>query len=159
LKQLTESMLDALSLQAQQSPRRRANHNLHAELSDPIQRLAIAMEPDTFVRPHRHPHTWEMLFPLRGRFVVLHFDATGKVTDRAVLGENCTVLENPAGIWHAVLSLDQGGVIFEVKHGTYLPVTEVDYAPWSTAADEAGAAELNAWYGCARIGDKMPMAK
>ncbi|OVK02745.1 hypothetical protein B8052_25125, partial [Klebsiella pneumoniae] len=25
--------------------------------------------PGTYVRPHRHPHTFELLLPLRGRFV------------------------------------------------------------------------------------------
>jgi len=130
LKQLTDLMLDALTVQARQSPRRRANHNLHQELSDPVQRLAIAMEPDTVVLPHRHPHTWEMLFPLRGRFVVLHFDEEGRVVERVVLGEDCNVLETPAGTWHSVQSLDSGGVIFEVKHGPYAPLVEADHAPW-----------------------------
>jgi cupin fold WbuC family metalloprotein len=152
LKQLDDSMLDALSRQARQSPRRRANRNLHDDLSDPIQRLAIAMEPDTLVLPHRHPHTWELLFPLRGRFLVLHFDDGGTVTDRTVLGEDCRVLENPAGVWHAVLSLDGGGVIFEVKHGPYLPVSGGDTGPWAKGGD---AAALNAWYARARVGDRM----
>lgn len=143
-------MLDALAMQAQQSPRRRANHNLHPELNDPVQRLAIAMEPDTLVRPHRHPHTWEMLFPLRGRFLVLHFDETGRVTERTVLGEDCKLLENPAGVWHAVLSLDSGGVIFEVKQGPYQPVGEADQAPWAPVGE---GTRLNAWYAGARIGD------
>jgi cupin fold WbuC family metalloprotein len=155
LKQLNPSVLDQLALDAQQSPRRRAHRNLHDELSDPIQRLAIAMEPDTYVRPHRHPQTWEMLFPLRGRFVVLHFDEAGTVIDRAVLGEDCQVVETPAGMWHAVLSLDAGGIIFEVKHGPYMPLAESDYAPWSVAADHEGAAQVNAQYAVARIGDSL----
>ncbi|HBW4050711.1 TPA: cupin fold metalloprotein, WbuC family, partial [Klebsiella pneumoniae] len=29
------------------------------------------------MRPHRHPHTFELLLPLRGRFVVLNFDDRG----------------------------------------------------------------------------------
>ena len=158
MKQLTDSMLDALSQEARLSPRRRANHNLHEDLSDPVQRLAIAMEPDTYVRPHRHPHTWEMLFPLRGRFVVLHFDETGTVIERTVLGEDCKVLENPVGAWHAVLSLDSGGIIFEVKQGPYQPLTEADYAPWSQASEGAEAAKQNAWFARARTGDRMPGA-
>ena len=158
MKQLTNNILDALSQQAQQSPRRRANYNLHTDLSDPIQRLAIAMEPNTFVRPHRHPHTWEMLYPLRGRFIVLHFDELGTVTDRTILGEDCSVLENPAGTWHAVLSMDPGGIIFEVKHGPYAPVSEDDYAPWSQPVEGNGeetTAKTNAWYGRACIGDNI----
>ncbi|MDO2167347.1 WbuC family cupin fold metalloprotein, partial [Escherichia coli] len=35
--------------------------------------------PGTYVRPHRHPHTFELLLPLRGRFVVLNFDDRGTV--------------------------------------------------------------------------------
>ncbi len=150
-------MLADLAREAQASPRRRANHNLHQELSDPIQRLAIAMEPDTVVLPHRHPHTFELLFPLVGRFLVLHFDDSGTVTDRAVLGEECKVLENPAGTWHAVLSLDEDGVIFEVKHGPYVPVIDADYAPWAKPADEGQAAELLDWYAAAKVGDKLSL--
>lgn len=155
MKQIIPTQLDALAHQAQQSPRRRANHNLHEELSDPVQRLAIAMEPDTFVRPHRHPHTWELLFPLRGRFLVLHFDESGTVAERTLLGEDCSLLENPAGSWHAVLSLDMGGVIFEVKHGPYTPVYETDFAPWSPS-EGAEAAQAMAWYAVAQIGDRLP---
>ena len=154
MKQLTSATLDGLSLQAQLSPRRRANHNLHEELSDPVQRLAIAMEPDTHVRPHRHPHTWEMLLPLRGRFIVLHFDAAGTVVGRTVLGEDCHVLENPAGTWHGVLSLDRGGVILEVKHGPYQPVAESDYAPWYKGDADIEASAMNAWYARAQVGDR-----
>lgn len=153
MKQLTDSMLDELSRQAQNSPRRRANHNLHENLNDPIQRLAIAMEPDTSVLPHRHPHTWELLHPLRGRFVVLHFDEAGTVIGRAVLGEDCQVIENPAGMWHAVLSLDTGGIIFEVKHGPYAPLAEADVMP-----QDIDSVTLNDWYASARIGGRLPCA-
>lgn len=40
------------------------NHNLHNELADPIQRLAIAMEPATYIRPLRHQAAW-LLQPSR----------------------------------------------------------------------------------------------
>lgn len=152
MKQLTKSALDALAHQARQSPRLRANSNLHTELSDPVQRLAIAMEPDTLILPHRHPQTWELLGALRGRFVVLLFDDAGRVTERAVLGEECDVLEFPANTWHAVLSLDSGGVIFEVKQGPYTPIGESDTAAWGKGLD---AATLNSWYAVAREGDSL----
>jgi cupin fold WbuC family metalloprotein len=153
LKQLTNTMLDELAGQARQSPRLRTNHNLHEQLSEPVQRLAIAMEPQTFVRPHRHPGTWELLSALRGRFVVLLFDERGTVTGRTVLGEECRVIEFPANTWHAVLSLDPGGVIFEVKQGAYAPLTEADYAPWCDSGP-GQEARLNAWYAQAKVGDR-----
>ncbi|MFO1384638.1 MAG: WbuC family cupin fold metalloprotein [Chitinivorax sp.] len=155
MKQITPQQLDELAQQAQQSPRQRANLNLHPQLEDPIQRLAIAMEPTTYVRPHRHPHTWELLYPLQGRFLVLHFDEAGMVIDRTILGETAAVVENPAGCWHAVLSLDSGGVIFEVKHGPYMAIDAADFAGWSPAADSADAVRLNNWYATAQIGDRF----
>jgi cupin fold WbuC family metalloprotein len=152
LKQLTVIDLTTLGQQARQSPRLRANSNLHPELNDPIQRLAIAMEPDTLILPHRHPHTWEVLIALRGRFTVLLFDDTGKVIERAELGVDASVIEIPDGGWHAVLSRDTDAVIFEVKHGPYSPIAEADIATWSKGRS---GAELNAWYSVAQVGDKL----
>ncbi len=152
MKRLTATDLDQLGQQAQQSPRLRANSNLHQELTDPIQRLAIAMEPDTLILPHRHPHTWEVLTALRGRFTVLVFDDAGTLIERAELGESTGVVEIPRGGWHAVLSRDVGAVIFEVKHGPYAPIAEADVAAWSKGRT---AAELNAWYAVAQVGEHL----
>ncbi len=155
MKAITLSELNVLSATAQVSPRRRANLNLHETLADPIQRLAVAMEPDTLIRPHRHAHTWELLLALRGRFVVLQFDDAGAVIHRAVLGVELSALEIPVGQWHAVLSLDSGGVIFEVKHGPYTPIADADFAPWCSGIGESDAARLLDWYGSAGVGDTL----
>lgn len=155
MKIVSPATLDSLTELAKNSPRRRANLNLHETLDASVQRLAIAMEPDTVVFPHRHPQTFELLYPLRGRFLVLHFDEAGTVAQRSVLGEDCAVIENPAGAWHAVLSLDNGGVIFEVKHGPYVPVGESDTAPWSRTDDLARTDALLEWYSRAQVGESF----
>jgi cupin fold WbuC family metalloprotein len=155
MKQIATSQLSELARAAQESPRRRANLNLHESLSDPIQRLVIAMEPDTLIRPHRHPQTWELLIPLRGRFIVLHFDDAGVMTDRVVLGDEIAVMETPAGQWHAVLSLDEGGVIFEAKHGPYTPISNGNFAHWGSGEGETLVAALLSWYESARLGDRF----
>ncbi len=54
------------------------------------------------------------------------------------------MLEMAAGTRHAVLSLDTGGIIFEVKHGGYQPVAADDYAHWAPAEGEPGTTELMA---------------
>ena len=156
MKQISSEQLDRLSRDAADSPRGRMNLNLHADLADPIQRLAIAMQPETYIRPHRHGQTWELLTPLRGRFVVLGFDDAGHVTQRLVLGEDAAVSETPALGWHAVLSLDDGGVILEVKHGPYQPALEADFAPWSPAPGSADCSRLMAWYASAAVGRRWP---
>ena len=151
--QVTSSRLDELVDAAKKNARRRSNLNLHATLDDPIQRLAIAMQPDTLIRPHRHPHTWELLLPLRGRFDVICFDDAGVVTERIALGDTASLVELDAGQWHAVLSLDSGAVIFEVKHGPYSPTVAADFAPW-IAADADPQRVLEA-YAAARVGERL----
>ncbi|VVE49160.1 protein WbuC [Pandoraea communis] len=154
MKTLTFAALDTLTQQAEQSPRARMNQNLHESLEDPIQRLAIAMEPATYIRPHLHRQTWELLTALRGRFIVLTFDEAGIVTDRKVLGEGASVTETPQGTHHTVLSLDAGAVIFEVKHGPYRPFVESDYASWSAPAGTPEAAAFMAWVKTAQVGER-----
>ena len=158
MKSLDSKLLDDLVRQARESPRRRANLNLHDDLGDPVQRLAIAMEPDTVVLPHRHPQTFELLYPVRGRFLMLHFDDAGLVTQRAVLGEDCAMIETPAATWHAVLSLDSGGVIFEVKQGPYVAVGEADTASWANIPDAATTQALLRWYRKAALGESFSLA-
>ena len=154
MNKMSYDHLSNLGKEAQSSPRQRMNHNFHAELADPIQRLAIAMEPATYIRPHRHSQTWELLTALRGRFLVLNFDDLGTVIDRAVLGAEVSVIETPAACWHAVLSLDPGGVIFEVKQGPYAPFREEDFALWSPAAGDDKYCTLMDWYRGAEIGQR-----
>lgn len=91
--------------------------------------------------------------------MVLNFDDRGTVTHRAILGETCTVLEMAAGTWHAVLSLDTGGIIFEVKHGGYQPVAADDYAHWAPAEGEPGTTELMAWYAQAQVATALLPSK
>ncbi|CNF01869.1 WbuC family cupin fold metalloprotein [Yersinia nurmii] len=154
MKQITQPMLAQMSEQARQLSRLRTHHNFHPELSDSVQRLAIAMEPLTYVRPHRHPHTWEVLTALSGHFVVLLFNDHGEVTERVLLGKEAAILEIPANTWHAVLSMEENAVIFEVKLGPYQPVHAEDFAPWSPAEGEPEVANMLAWYQTNTVGER-----
>ncbi|KFK93645.1 MULTISPECIES: WbuC family cupin fold metalloprotein [unclassified Serratia (in: enterobacteria)] len=155
MKQITAHDLTTMSEQAATVVRLRAHRTLHEELSDPVQRLAIAMEPGTYIRPHRHPQTWELLTPLRGRFVVLQFNDDGVVTQRTLLGEETKVLEMPASTWHAVLSVDPGGVVFEVKQGPYRALAEEDCMAWAPPEGGEGTAAVMRWYATAKVGDRF----
>ena len=55
IKTITAAALDELSGKAVAAERRRAHLNVHASLDANVQRLFIATEPDTYMRPHRHP--------------------------------------------------------------------------------------------------------
>lgn len=141
VKLLTPAMLDSMTQTASSSARLRSHHNIHPELSDPIQRLAVAMEPGTYVRPHRHPATTELLIALRGQFMFTVFDDEGAIIQQQCLGgeQGTTALEIPAGTWHTVTSMAPGSIVFEVKHGPYSPTESADFASWSVPEGDPAA--------------------
>jgi cupin fold WbuC family metalloprotein len=158
MKRIDSAMLDVLTAQAKESPRQRANYNLHPKLDDPVNRLCIAMEPGTYVRPHCHvdQRTWEVLVILRGKLALLVFDDEGRVLERAVLtaGGTTPAVEFPEDTWHATVSLEPGTVVFEVKKGPYVRPGEKSVAPWAPAEGTADAARLLDWYRNAAVGDR-----
>jgi cupin fold WbuC family metalloprotein len=157
MKRITADDLRRLSAEAAASPRRRKNLNVHAELSDPVQRLCNAFEPGTYVRPHRHAAAgvWELLVVLSGSAAVLVFDDAGAVTERAELDAAGPVrcLEIPAGAWHTMASLQPGTVLFEVKRGPYAAPPPQDFAAWAPAEGDARCAAMEVWFRGARPGE------
>lgn len=143
MKIIDTALLDRTTEKALASPRRRMNYNFHEELDDPVNRLLNAVEPGTYFRPHRHlhPQKEEMFLLLRGKVAVLTFDEEGKITETIVVDPAGGVYgaEIKAGVWHGLLVLQPGSVIYEVKKGPYTPLAEEDLAPWSPAVDDEPA--------------------
>jgi len=131
MKSLSLLALDQLSEQARNAPRLRKNLNLHDDLTDPIQRLCNALEPGTYVRPHRHPiGVWECFVLLRGTCSVLLFDADGQITEMLDLTpDTIQIAEIPADSWHSVVARAPGTAVLEIKPGPYVPGTFASWAP------------------------------
>jgi cupin fold WbuC family metalloprotein len=159
MRVLDHAELDALRDAAAGSPRGRQNLNLHPELDDPVQRFFNALEPGTYVRPHRHPRDdgWELFVILAGRAVGLTFDEAGTVTARAEMGPHAPAwgMEVPGRTWHALAALEPGTLALEVKRGPYTPLTDKDFAPWAPGEEEPGAFLLERWYRRAAPGDRF----
>jgi cupin fold WbuC family metalloprotein len=137
---INATLLDEVWRQARESPRRRRNFNFHARETDPCNRLLNAVEPESYVRPHRHldPTKDETVVAVRGSFGVVFFDETGKVTKSLIIraGGETMGVNVPSGIFHTLLSLDAGSVFFEAKAGPYTPVARGEFAPWAPAEDD-----------------------
>ena len=143
---IDQAFLDALVDKARLAPRRRSHHTLHTSLSDPAQRMLVAMEPDSYVQPHCHfgPEKAETLIILRGRLGVILFEPDGTVQDSRELvpgGPNLGYDVVP-GQFHSVQALESGTVFLEAKAGPYVPLTESEFAPWAPKEGAAGVAEF-----------------
>ncbi|MDE5702861.1 MAG: WbuC family cupin fold metalloprotein, partial [Bacteroides sp.] len=54
MKLISEELLDGVTRAAQENSRLRMNYNFHESLDAPIHRLLNALEPGTYLPPHRH---------------------------------------------------------------------------------------------------------
>ncbi len=135
IKLFDQNMLDTLSHEAASRPRRRTNLNLHHSLDDPLQKLFIAMQKDSYVRPHRHPgkEQTELLMAVRGSFAVFIFDDEGVVTECIEFSPDGEILgtEITPGIWHTIMALDENSVFIEIKQGPYSPLSDDNFAAWA----------------------------
>lgn len=158
MKTIDADTIAALKAEATQVARRRTHATLHDELSDPVQRVVIALQPGTYVRPHRHGHgVWELFALLDGALAVLSFDGDGTVTQRVELrpgGARMAQLE--PGSWHTVIALAPDTLALEIKPGPYRPTSDKDFAAWAPAEGQDGAADMLRWFESAHPGMAPP---
>jgi cupin fold WbuC family metalloprotein len=135
MKVVSTELLHQLSEVARTSPRLRRNHNLHPTDESRCHRLLNAIEPSSYIRPHRHldPEKDEAFILLSGRLGIILFSDAGEVTETVVLCRQSGLLaaDIPHGVFHTAVSLEPGTVFFEAKAGPYLPLTEAEIAAWS----------------------------
>ncbi len=142
---ISHKELDAISRQAKDSTRLRKNYNFHLSDEEPCNRLLNAMEPGSYIQPHRHndPNKDETLIVLRGRMGLFIFDDNGAIKNKAILGpQGAIMMANiPMGIYHTLVSLEKDSVFFEAKGGPYRPLSKEEKAPWAPEENAPGCSE------------------
>jgi cupin fold WbuC family metalloprotein len=145
---LDQLLFGELAEQAAASPRQRQHHNFH-QMEEPCHRMAVGLQPATYIPPHRHlsADKAEALLVLKGRLGLLIFSDTGEVLDQRVLeaGGACVGVDLPPGVFHALVVLEADSILFECKAGPYKPVGEGEQASWAPREGEPGVAEYLAW--------------
>ena len=138
MKLITTTLLDSVTAEAEKSARLRMNYNFHDSLDEPLHRLLNAVEPGTYLPPHRHknPDKVEIYTVLRGSLITFLFDDAGNVTEYVELNPQKGMygMEIPAGRWHSIVVLEPGTVIYEIKLGPYAPLAAENFAPWAPDA-------------------------
>lgn len=145
---LDRVLFSQLSAQATASPRQRQHHNFH-RMDEPCHRLAVGLQPGTYIAPHRHlaADKAEALLALKGRLGLLIFSDSGEVVAQRVLAaaSDCVGVDLPPGVFHALVVLDADSVLFECKAGPYRPVGEGELAPWAPVEGHPAAADYLEW--------------
>lgn len=147
MKIFSADYLDGLTVQARVSLRRRQHRNIHESYDEPCQRLFNAIEPESYIRPHRHENDpkGELLIGIRGEMALVTFDGLGSVLQVVRFGsEKYNSLlsigaEVPRGAWHTVVSLVAGSVLLEVKSGPFDQNHPKEHASWAPDEGTEGA--------------------
>jgi len=132
--------LNILSKKASESERGRANLNLHRSYTESVQRFFNAIEPFSYIRPHRHLQSGqdELLLAIRGDMCAVFFDDYGVITDyhrlqpvtNGLIDRNVAIEILPEQ-WHMVFSFEPQSLLFEVKAGPFDERFAKEFAPWA----------------------------
>jgi len=140
-------MLEALTLKAKESRRKRINHNYHQDASDTLQRMLNCIEPESYSRPHKHenPDKREAFIILEGSLLVIEYDDNGNVIDHIILnhekGNYCAEIKIKS--WHNIIALESGTTVYELKDGPYDLASDKIFAPWAPDEFEPNANRFN----------------
>ena len=144
---ITQELIDQKARDARNSRRQRDIHVLHTGDEDTLQRMLNAIQPGTYITPHRHvavPKA-EAVVVLRGSLGFVRFADDGSYNEqdfvyinpqRGVFG-----VDYRAGVWHTFIALEPDTVVFEVKPGPYDAATDKEFAPWAPAEGNSTAAD------------------
>ncbi|MEI6124026.1 MAG: WbuC family cupin fold metalloprotein [Bacteroidota bacterium] len=136
-------LLSEIVLQAKQSQRKRMNFNFHRNNDAILQRMLNALEPESYIRPHKHvnPDKNEVFVVLQGKLLLVEFDDEGAICETVVLDSNLGnhAVEIPPNRFHTIISLESGSVAFEFKEGPYDVATDKVFASWAPEEGGEGA--------------------
>ena len=139
--QLMESVIDG----ARSSGRRRMILPLHKSHDELLHRMFNAMQPGTYIPPHRHisPPKAESIVILRGALCFITFQDDGEIREMTdlVAGSDVFGVDVGPGTFHTFFILEPDTVMFEVKSGPYSPIDDKDFALWAPREGMPGITE------------------
>lgn len=137
---ISRACVEAAIAGARESPRGRMIQPFHRTAGDSIHRMLNAVQPGSYVRPHRHldPPKAEAFIVVRGAIAFFTFEEDGRIRDsiRMAAGGEVFGVDLTPGLYHCLMALERDTVIYEVKTGPYEALTDKSFAPW--APDERG---------------------
>lgn len=133
--QLSAALVERAAEGSRQSPRGRIVLPLHKSPRDPLQRMLNALQPGSYIQPHRHlsPPKAETIVVLRGSVMYVVFAKNGTVKEWICLaaGSEEFGIDTQPGVYHTFFALEEDTVLLEVKAGPYEESSDKDFAPWA----------------------------
>jgi cupin fold WbuC family metalloprotein len=132
---LTQAHAERALAASRESMRQRMILPFHKTDDARLHRMLNALQPGTYVQPHRHlraPKS-EVFVALRGRADCLVFDDDGHIVlaPQIEAGGACFGIDIAPGHYHSFLVRAPDTLLYEVKEGPYTAVDDKDFASWA----------------------------
>lgn len=143
---LTLTMLGELLTQSKLSPRKRLIQRVHKSHGEPVHRMFNALQPGTYITPHRHMHPpkCETVLVMSGSLLYVEFTDEGELFRHVLVqpGTEIFGIDVAPHVYHTFIALKADTIMFEVKDGPYVAASDKDIPDW---APKEGTEEANAF--------------
>jgi cupin fold WbuC family metalloprotein len=142
---LSNEALQSTVEASRHGPRRRMIQPFHRSEDDTLHRMFNAVQPDSYIRPHRHlkPPKAEAWIVLRGKVVFFTFEEDGVIRDCIELRASGPAfgVDLVPGVFHTLLAMEPATVVYEVKPGPYSASTDKAFARFAPAEGTTEASQ------------------
>ena len=132
---ISKDFLEGAIAVSHSSPRKRVIQPFHKDESATLQRMLNAVQPGSYIAPHRHldPPKAESWIVVRGALAFFTFDDAGAIEQclEVRAGGDVFGVDLEPGVYHTFYALEPDTVVFEVKNGPYSPDNDKAFPTWA----------------------------
>jgi cupin fold WbuC family metalloprotein len=137
--------IEVLRQAVRRTPKRRVRINAHPGSEDGLHEMIIAIEPGSYIRPHKHPGKSEAFHIIEGQVDIVVFDEQGSI-DRIVSlaakgGRHPFYYRMSTAHFHTLIIRSDLLVVHEITNGPFVPTGTIyaAFAPEEGDATKAAA--------------------
>ncbi len=137
--------LAALKAAVKASPRRRARINAHPDGEDALHEMIIAIDPSSYIRPHKHPGKSEAFHIIQGEVDIVVFGDDGEIERVVELGppggRRAFYYRMSTPFFHTLIIRSDQLIVHEITNGPLrsTATTFANFAPDGRDAEQAVA--------------------
>jgi cupin fold WbuC family metalloprotein len=140
-----QAELNTLKTAVKASAKRRARINAHADGEDALHEMIIAIDPTSYIRPHKHPGKSEAFHIVEGEVDIVVFTDDGEI-DRIVSlgppgGRRAFYYRMSNAFFHTLIIRSDLLIVHEITNGPFRPSATVfaEFAPDDREVEQAAA--------------------
>ena len=140
--------IEVLRQAVRKTPKRRVRINAHPRSDDELHEMIIAIEPGSYIRPHKHPGKSEAFHIIEGQVDIVVFSEAGEVERIVSLaakgGHHPFYYRMSTPHFHTLIVRSDLLVVHEITNGPFLPTGTIYAAFAPEEGDTASAAIFQA---------------